>query len=188
MLGDIYVNEELYDAAVGAYLRGHEADGGADVERPLRNAKVLAARGALAQTRELVAWIEQNRTDVMEDAERKDLLKLRARLAVAGGAGDEEARVLEEIVELDPLDGEALILLGRHSARNEDPEKAMFYFERAAGIDEFEAEAKLAHAQLLSSQHRYTEALPLLRRAQQLKPRDNVQDFLDQVEKRAKAR
>ena len=41
--------------------------------------------------------------------ERKDLLKLRARLAVAEGASDVDVRVLEEVVALDPLDGDALI-------------------------------------------------------------------------------
>jgi hypothetical protein len=37
----------------------------------------------------------------------------------------------------------------------------------------------------LVGQVRYAEALPLLRRAQQLKPRDNIQQLLHQVEKAA---
>lgn len=124
--------------------------------------------------------------DQIETAERKDLLKLQARIAVAKGASDEEVRILEEIVALDPLDGEALLLLGQHHGRAGNPEKAIFYYERAASLEAFEAEAKVRHAQLLVKQGSYEEALPLLRRAQQLKPRDNIQDYLEQVERVAK--
>jgi Flp pilus assembly protein TadD len=124
----------------------------------------------------------------LEKEDQKDLLKLRARLAVAEGAGEEEARVLEEIVALDPLDGEALILLGQYHNRNNESEKAVFYFERAAAIEKYEADAKVRHAQLLVRNGKYTEALPLLRRAQQIKPRDDVQRYLDQVEQVAKTK
>ena len=89
---------------------------------------------------------------------------------------------------LDPLDGEALILLGRRSSRTEDFEKAIFYFERAAAIEKYEADAKIQHAQLLVQQGKYNEALPLLRRAQQISHRQNVQEYLEQVERFAKSR
>ncbi|MFN9334497.1 MAG: tetratricopeptide repeat protein, partial [Planctomycetota bacterium] len=102
--------------------------------------------------------------------------------------GEDEARILEQTVALDPLDGEALILLGQYHARNGKPDLAILQYERAAGVPAFEADAKLRHAQLLVGQARYAEALPLLRRAQQVKPRDNVQQFLDQVERVAQGK
>ncbi|MFH1999888.1 MAG: tetratricopeptide repeat protein, partial [Planctomycetota bacterium] len=182
-LADIYINEELYELAVNAYIRTMEMDPEGSCDRALRAAQVLAARGALDESRRLIEGIEGSYGDKLAVEERKDLLKLRARIAVAEGAGDEEARVLEEIVELDPLDGEALILLGQHTNRAGDAEKAIFYFERAAGIEAFEADAKVRHAQLLVGQGRYVEALPLLRRAQLLKPRSNIEEYLEQVER-----
>jgi tetratricopeptide (TPR) repeat protein len=188
MLGDIYVNEELFDLAVAGYERAMDKDPKADPARSLRAAKVLAARGAFAETRRLVEHIEALHGARLEDAQRKDLLKLRARLAVAEGSGDEEARVLEEIVSLDPLDGEALILLGQHSGRAGDIERAIFWYERAESLEAHEADAKVRHAQLLVGQGRYAEALPLLRRAQAIKPRENVQAYIDQVERVAQAR
>ncbi len=186
MLGDIYVNEELYDLAVGAYVRALERNPDGGIERPLRAAKLMTSRGALAETQTLVERIEALAGARLDDAAKKDVLKLRARLAVASGAGAEEARVLEEIVRIDPLDGDALILLGQHSGRTGDPEKAIFWFERAASLSAFEADAKVRHAQLLVGLSRYAEALPLLRRAQSLKPRDNIQKYLEQVERIAK--
>jgi tetratricopeptide (TPR) repeat protein len=187
-LGDIYVNAELFDLAVGAYERALELEPPCDARRVVRAARVLAARGALESARRLADRLEAARGDALEPDERKDLLRLRARVALAEGAGDEEARVLQEIVELDPLDGDALILLGQHFARTGDLERAAFYYERAAGIEAFEPDAKVRHAQLLVGAGRYTEALPLLRRAQTLKPRENVQEYLEQVERVASAR
>jgi tetratricopeptide (TPR) repeat protein len=146
---------------------------------------VLIARGAFSEVRQLLAAMDLAYVPKMDDAQKKDLLFLRSRLAMAEGAGEEEARILEQIVALDPLDGEALILLGQHSQRTGNPEKAVFYFERAAGIDAFEADAKVRHAQLLITQSKYRDALPLLKRAQAIKPRDNVAQYLEQVERLA---
>jgi tetratricopeptide (TPR) repeat protein len=188
MLGDIYINEEIFDLAVNAYLRAMDQSPPTPPDRAIRAAKVLTARGALSQTQQLIERIEAVYGDQLDTSKRKDLLKLRARLAVANGASDEEVRVLEQIVALDPLDGEALILLGQHSSRAGEIEKAIFYYERAASLEAFEADAKVRHAQLLVKTGQYEEALRLLRRAQQLKPRDNIQDYLEQVEQVAKGR
>jgi tetratricopeptide (TPR) repeat protein len=189
MLGDIYVNEGVFDLAVNAYVRAMEKAPAAPPVRAIRAAKVLTARGALQETRQLIEAIEKGHGPRLAADDRKDLLKLRARLAVAEGSGAaEEVRVLQEIVALDPTDGEALILLGQHSLRAGDPQKAVFYYERAASLEKYEADAKVRHAQLLVGQGKYAEALPLLRSAQALKFRQNVQEYLEQVERVAKGR
>jgi tetratricopeptide (TPR) repeat protein len=186
MLGDIYINEEIYQLAVNSYIRALEKSPQDNSERVIRSAKALSARGEFDQTIRLIKAIEDAYGGDMQTQHRKDILKLRARIAVARGSGEEEAKVLEEIVELDPLDGEALILLGQHSARMGNNEKAIFYYERAANIEQHEADAKVRHAQLLVREGKYAEALPLLRRAQTINPRENIQKYLEQIERVAK--
>jgi Flp pilus assembly protein TadD len=115
------------------------------------------------------------------------MLKLEARVAAAKGDGGNAVAVLEEIVSIDPLDGEALILLGQEFRRQKDPIKAAFAFERAAAIERFEAEAKLRHGQLLVAEGQYAEALPLLKRSQALKSNENLQKFIEQVERVARS-
>lgn len=61
-------------------------------------------------------------------------------------------------------------------------------FERAESLEKREADAKVRHAQLLVQQGKYVEALPWLRRAHDLKPRDDIQKYLEQVERIAKSR
>ena len=105
-----------------------------------------------------------------------------------GEGGAEAAAVLEEIVKLDPLDGEALMMLGQHYSRVSEPEKAIFYYERAASLETFEVNAKVRQAQVLVGMNRYADAVPLLRRAQELKPRDDIARYLEQVERMAKSK
>jgi Flp pilus assembly protein TadD len=147
----------------------------------------MCASGALAETRSLVDGIQRLRPQ-LADADKKQVLTLRASIAVAEGAGEEEASVLEELVRLDPLDGESLILLGRYYERAGDAEKAVFQFERAAEMAEYEPQAKLSHAQLLVRQGKYADALPLLRRAVELQPRESWAKYLEQVEAAARTR
>jgi len=187
-LGDIYVNESLWDLAERAYGRAIEAETSPSVDRALRSVEALAGRGALEPAASLLGRVRTSLGDGLDDDARRKLLKLEARIAVAGGDGGDAVHVLEEIVGLDPLDGEALILLGQHWARNDDPDRAIFYFERAASLDEHAADAMLRHAQVLVDGGRYQEALPLLERRQQLAPRDDVARYIEQVERVARTR
>lgn len=188
-LGDIYVGENLMDLATLAYLRAIDKDAKQPLSRPLRSAEVLASRGAIPQAQQVAARIHAVWGEQMDEVDRRKLLKLEARLSMANGGGTAEtASVLEEIVKLDPLDGEALMLLGQHYARQNEPDRAILYYERAAGIEAFEVNAKVREAQVLVSMARYSDALPLLRRALELKPRDDIARYLEQVERLAKAR
>ena len=190
-LGDIYITENLMDLAMRAYLRAIDMDLKQPLARPLRAAEVLAARGALAQARQVAAHVSQEWKDQMDANDRRKLLKLEARLSMADGSSNAEtARVLEEVIALDPLDGEALMLLGQHYSRapQNDADRAIFYYERAASIEAFEANARIRHAQVLIGMGRYGDAIPLLRRAQEIKPREDIARYLEQVERIAKSR
>lgn len=186
MLADIYVNESRWDLAADAYLAAYNLDPAGDPSKPLRAAKILAARGALGEADRILGHVAERKGSLGPD-DLKELLKLQARVAVANGGGEEVVKILEEVVVVDPLDGEALILLAQHYGRNV-PEKAVFYYERAANIERHEAEAKLRHGQLLVGQSKYQDALPLLRRAYELQPRADIEEYLKQVERIAKTR
>lgn len=188
LLGDIYVNERLFELSRDSYASALDLAPEAGAARAVRAAGDLAARGALEESRALIERVETSAGSALDEAQRMQLLKLRARIAVASGAGDEQVRILEEIVALDPLDGEALLLLGQHYGRSGDPERAVLYFDRASGLPEHEAEAARGKAQVFVRMGLYADALPLLRKAQTLDPRDSVQQYLEQVERFATGR
>lgn len=188
-LGDIYFQENLFDLAARSYKFAIDADADQSLDRPIRSAEMLAGRGDNANSKSLLQHIRDQRGDKLSDDDRRKILKIQARLNMAeGDTGEETAKILEEIITVDPLDGEALLLLGQHYARLDQPDKAILYFERAESIEAHEVNAKVRHAQVLVSMGRYSDAVPLLRRAQELKPREDVARYLEQIERISKTR
>ena len=184
-LGDIYVNEGLLVQAADAYQRALKREASPDLSKQLRNVEVLLSRAAYDVAERLLAAVTTKIT-VLPDDQKKRVLKMKARLlAVRNEMGDEQVKILTEIVSLDPLEGETLILLGQYYA-SRDMEKSIFYYERAAALEAFEADAKLRQGQLLVKNGKYQQALPLLKRALELKPREEVQRYTEQVERAAR--
>lgn len=188
-LGDIYANKGLYGLSAGAYVRAMDKDRDAvDVNRVMQVAEFICRGGALDETAQLVGEIETRWNDELDTERRTRLLKLRRKVAVGRGADAEAVAALEEIVNFNPTDGQALLWLGEHFAKVDEPDKAVLYFERAANIEDSQADAKLRHGELLAKQGKYREAIPFLRDSYDLKPREFVQRFLRDVERVAERR
>jgi Flp pilus assembly protein TadD len=161
-------------------------DGGRNPAKALRPAQILVSRGAWDEARQLFAKIRAASTP-LSGAEELKLLKLESKVAMSTGAGDKAIETLEQIIQKDPLDAEALMLAGDYYSKNGQKEKAEFRFQTAAGISGYEADAFVKHAQLLVQSQKYTQAVELLKKAQKVKPRDNVQRYLDKVEQLSRA-
>ena len=186
LLGDLFMAQEAPDLALGAYLEAVDKDGGQNLARALRPAQILVSRGAWDESRRLFAKIRDTRSG-LTGADELKLLKLESRVAMSTGKGEQAIVTLEQIIQKDPLDGEALLLAGDYYAKNGQKEKAEFRYQSAANISGFEADSYVKHAQLLVQSQKYAQAAELLRKAQKVKPRDNVQRYLEKVEQLARA-
>jgi len=185
LLGDLYMAQDSRDLALSAYLDAMAKDGGQSPAKALRPAQILVSRGAWEEARQLFAKIRATGGPLAAADELK-LLKLESKVAMSTGGGDKAIATLEQIIQKDPLDGEALMLAGDYYAKNEQKEKAEFRYQTAAGISGYEADALVKHAQLLVQSQKYAPAAELLKKAQKAKPRDNVQRYLDKVEQLAR--
>lgn len=186
LLGDTYMAQDSRELALGAYLEALEKDEGKNPGKALRPAQILVSRAAWDEARQLFAKIRGAGGTLSTEDELK-LLKLESKVAMANGEGEKAIQTLERIVEKNPLDGEALLLAGDYYARNGQPEKAQFRFDTASKLTGFEADAFVKQAQLFAKTQKYAEAAELLRKAQKVKPRDNVQRYLEKVEQLARA-
>jgi len=169
------------------YLEAIEKDGQGDIKRSLRAVEILVSRGAWEESEALFAKMRATHASTMTEEETFKLLKLESKVAIANGKGDEALVVLEQIIEKNPLDGEALLLAGAFYAQNGDQEKAVFRFEMASKVQGFQADAWLEHAKILVRNQDYTKAIEILRKAQKSKPRDNVQKYLEAIQRVASA-
>lgn len=185
LLGDLYLAQEIQDLAIAAYLEAIEKDGGQSPSKALRAAQVLVSRGAFDPARKLFTAIRSAGT--LQQADELKLLKLESKVAMLSGEGAKAIQTLEQIIQKNPLDGEALLLAGDYYAKNDQREKAEFRYQTAASITATEADAYVKHAQMLVQSQKYSQAIELLRKAQKVRPRDNVQRYLEKMEQVARA-
>lgn len=193
-LGDIYVIEGLFGAAVDAYDRALGVDAETAMDRAIRAGRILASRRAYDDTARLIDRIQA--TGRADAATRSELQRLRARIIEADGTPEQAIALLETMVAEDPLDAQALIQLGEmRSKLPTDSEEELGHqralaqqaFERAAGVEGFERSAKLALAGLKVKQKQYDDAVTLLKRVQQIESEERVQRFLEEVERLRRA-
>jgi Flp pilus assembly protein TadD len=187
LLGDVYMMKDAKDLALDVYLEAIEKDGEGDIQRSLRAADIMVSRGDWEEASKLFAKIRTAHQATMAQEELFKLLKMESKVAISNGDGSQALKVLEQIIEKDPLDGEALLMAGDYYNQNGDQEKAVFRYEMAARISGFEADAWLKHAQILVRRQAYSKAIELLEKAQKTQPRDNVQTYLESVQRVAKA-
>lgn len=184
LLGDLYMTQDIRDLALAAYLAAVDLGGGQNLAKALRPAQILVSRGAWTEAGGLFAKIRATGGG-LSGADELKLLKLESKAAMASGQGAAAIQTLEAIIQRDPLDGEALLLAGDYYARNGQPEKAEFRYDTASKLEGFEADAFVKQAQLLIQSRKYARAVEVLKRAQKIKPRDNVQRYLEKVEQLA---
>ncbi len=186
LLGDLYLAQEMPDLALNAYAEAVEREGGQNLLRGLRAAELLAGRGAWDESQQLATRLRQVAGENLAAEDEMRLLKLEARLAISRNQGENAIRLLEQVAQKNPLDGEALLLAGDYYARAGESEKALFRYETAGKLTGFEADALVKQAQLLVQTQKYLQAADLLRQAQKIKPRDHIQRYLEKVDQAAR--
>ncbi|MEM6885322.1 MAG: tetratricopeptide repeat protein [Verrucomicrobiota bacterium] len=188
-LGDLYFTQEKYNLASKVYLDSLARNNTpAGVEGALKAAHFLAEKGQLDATNTIVNAVRKASGGNIDPVLLNEFRRLEARVLIRDNKNQQAAAILEQIVQDDPLDGEALLLLGDYYRESGDAEKAGFIYERAASLEMFEADAKVRHAQLLVQDAQYQKALPLLRQAQSINPRQSVEELLNKVERMSKRR
>jgi Tfp pilus assembly protein PilF len=185
-LGDIHLSEDMVDLAAECYLDSLNVDPRQDVARPLREVEMLTGRGAHDLANTLLERIHSIYFASMDDSRKLQFTRLRAKVAMALGQESVAVASLEDLIRQDPLDGEALLLLAGFYGRNAEGEKAELLFDRAAQIKQHEVNALIEHGKYLVGRNNYDKAARLLRQAQEIRPRDNVARYLDQVERLAR--
>lgn len=185
-LGDIYLATNEPALALSAFSRWMERDDKKpeeDVLHIVMVAENLSSQNALPEASLLLAKAKKVSDKQLPKEVEAKLLKVEARLQMSAGKGEAAAPILQRVVELNPMDGSALMLLGQHFADAKDGVKATSYYERATKIKDTEPDALIRLAQMNIADGKLAEALPLLKRSNDLKPRDGVQKLIQDLEK-----
>lgn len=186
LLGDIYMNNDNADLALEAYLAAADVATAKDAKSLVRAADLLTRTGNYEQASVIIEKSRQTLEDNLSNEQELQLLNFEAKIARSEGDDEAAVKLLTEIVKRDGLNGDAIIELANYYADTGDMAKATNRYEQAEKIAAFEREALVAHAQALVRDGNYKKALPLLRRALQLKSDGNLKDYADRVERAAR--
>lgn len=187
LLGDIYMNNALPDLALDAYLEATKVATVDNSKSLIRAADLLSRNGSYDQAKTMSTSIREKLGNTLDDSTDLTLLTIEAKIARAQGDDKSAVNLLNKIVERDALNGEAIIELADYFADQGDMAKAITRYEQAEKIESFEHDALVAHAQARVRVGDYEEALPLLRRALQIEPNGNLEDYTKRVERAAKS-
>lgn len=187
LLGDIYMNNTIPDLALDAYLSAVEMAQPQDVDALLRATNILTRSTNFEQAANLISDIRKNEALTLSPEQDLELLNQEAKIARAEGNDDAAVVILNKIVERDALNGEAIIELANYYADKDMLPEAINRYEQAAKINTYERQALIAHGQTLVRNAKYRDALPLLKRALQLKAEQNLEDYTARVERAAKS-
>ena len=171
-------------AAVPVYFQAL-AEANADLaKRGLRAAEAMVNQGEFSNAKTLFSKLRQ--IGGQAQAEELKLLRLESQVAMAEGREISAIKTLEEILAKNPLDGDALMMIGDYHLTNDENEKAFNRYQLASRIEGFQADAQVKMGQVRVQQRKYNEAIELIRKAQELRPRDNVKRFLESIERVAR--
>lgn len=185
LLGDIYMNNSVLELAMSAYQHAVELADSDDARVLLRAANVLTRTANFEKAAVLIKDIRQNESVNLSPDQDLELLNQEAKIARAQGDGDTAVETLNKIIERDALNGEAIIELANYYVDMDMLPEAINRYEQAAKIGEYERDALIAHGQTLVRETRYSEALPLLKRALLLESEPNLEDYIARVERAA---
>lgn len=184
LLGDLMVNEGIFDEALDSYLVALEMKG-AHPQRIIEVVNSLVYSEQIPYAKTLAAKLSETMGDELSPRQELDLLNVKARLALREDDQDGAASYLSMIVKRDPLNGGALLSLSDLEKSRGDLAKAEYYAESATKIDAFAHRAYLSLAQLNVGKRDYDSAAKFLRSAQQIDPKDYVADYLLRIEQAA---
>ena len=185
-MGNIYMSRQLNELALTYFQRAIQEDENQDPKAYIAVAETMTARGTYNEAKAVIADIRSKFGSEIDEDQKLSILRLEAQIALATGGGDNVISILEELIERDPMDGQALLLLAEFYVEEGDVEgynRADLYFERAAKVPDWEVRALISWARSFVSRELFGKAIPHLERAQVLDPQDHIGRYLEQVRK-----
>lgn len=187
LLGELYVNNGLPHLAFDPFSKAL-AVGDLDSKKVLRMATILADRTDSETAKSFMADVKTKYLPSFSPPEELQYLNLNAKIALAEGDDDKAAGILKQVVAKDPLNGRALITLGKYYQGKGEIEEAVFSFESAAKVDDFRSEALIQHARLMVGERDFETAIRLLKESQLVDERDYVANYIKNLEAALKTR
>jgi len=177
LLGDLYAEQNLVPEAIAVYRKTLGPSSDAGEKRLLRFAAVLIKADRLSEAEEALGALRPTLAPDDELVRRQT----RADLFAARKQWRQAREELDALLSVSPLDGPALLGLGRAYAAEGDTARAIFAFESAYRVPRTTYAASLELANLELKNRHYAKSVGYLEKALSIEKTDAVEDYLARV-------
>lgn len=184
-LAHIYLQNDLPDLAMERYSAALTAPEPATAPRAIEGLEMLLSQEDWARAKEYMTILDQSEVyrkaldpQNGEKALVSRIVRARALLEMETGDAAAGAKLVEGWLQREPMDGSALVLLARFRKTAGLQVEAEMLLEQAARIPDSAAEAYLEHARIRIAATDYKKGLELLRKSQELKPRESLAEYI----------
>lgn len=178
LLGDLYAEQKLVPEALAIYARVLAPSPQLGESKLLHYAAVLIAGGKLDGADQVVRTLEAAKLTL--DGQLA-LMQTKADLLAARQNWVEARAELERLIKLVPMNGRALLSLGRTYAAEENWPRATLVFETAYRIPSATYRASLELANIELKNRHYDRSIEYLEKALSLRKTDGIEDYLARV-------
>ncbi|MFD2256602.1 tetratricopeptide repeat protein [Luteolibacter algae] len=196
LLGNLYMDRNEPQLALYAYLAAMEKSEKLDISRTLKSAKILSDYGYPDKADDFITQVRNKVGDSISDEDKLSLMLTEVSVAQAKQQPDRVGALLNQLLELQPANGEVLLQLARHKdllSREEDDEdlraelvvEARTNYQLAARNEDVAYSANLSLGQMLVRERRYLEALPNLQAALAIKKSESLEQYTSRVRRAA---
>ena len=177
LLGDIYAESGMHNEALAIYTKLLTPAPSLGENRLLRFAESLAAAGRADEAAAALKALPAGLSAKGQSSRRL----IAARIDAAGGREAEARAALEALLEDEPMNGDALLALGRIHVAAGDDARAGYVLETATQVPEAAYRANLELANLELRQRRYSRSVTHLEAALKIERSDAVADYLARI-------
>ena len=176
LLGNLYMDRNEPQLALYAYLAAMEKSKTLNIAQTLKSAKILCDYCYPDKADDLIAALRNKAAKSLNDADKLSLALTEVSVAQAKKQPERVENLLNQLVKMNPANGEVLLELARHKDQlsreevDEDKRGALVVeartnYQLAARNDSVAYPANLSLGQMLVRERRYPEALPHLQAA-----------------------
>jgi tetratricopeptide (TPR) repeat protein len=177
LLGDLYAEQKLLPEATAIYEKILKPSPSTGHEKLLRFAQVLISDSRFSEAERVLDVLDGE----LPPATQIDFLQTRADLHFARSQWADARREIESLLKIAPLNGRALLTLGRTYASEEDMARAVFAYEAAYQVPDTTYRASLELANLQLKNRDYAGSVKYLEKALSIRRTDAVEDYLARI-------
>ncbi len=186
-LANLYSSDGVFDLAVKNYIKVIENSERLRPRPLLTAVKYIMENGELSLAKDLLQHLDISQEGWLA-GEVSQYNLLLANVALRENEFDKAKEILTAALESDPLNGELLIQMGLFYSDSQDLARAIYYFDNAIGIPEFEYRGLVLKSRALLDEGRFDEALSLLERANAIDPSDYLRQLIGRVKDAAEGK